>query len=90
MLNQSMTLKNAKNHLKIQNQPKTKTFPKLQYVVTDTSKETPNLNSPHNMKPFDIKINHFSGQNHCQQQPFLSTPEFGDSPLSSHPKRTEK
>jgi hypothetical protein len=66
MLNQSMTFKNAKTHLKTQNQPKTKTFPKLQSVVIDTSKETPNLNSSHNMKPFGIKINNFSGQNHCQ------------------------
>jgi heat shock protein HslJ len=90
MLNQSMTFKNAKTHLKTQNQPKTKTFPKLQSVVIDTSKETPNLNSSHNMKLFGIKINNFSGQNHCQRQPFLSTPESGDSPLSSHPKRIEK
>jgi len=43
-------------------------------------------NPPHQIEPFDTKINRFGGQNLSQRPPFLSGLEFGDSFLLSTKK----
>jgi hypothetical protein len=57
-----MASKSSKNHPKNQNQPE------FRYVCSQTLKvkKTPNMNSSHQMKQFDINIVHFGGLNWCQ------------------------
>jgi hypothetical protein len=59
-----------KKHKKIALKPKInmkiKKFPNLiSFFRCFQGKKTLNLNSSHYLRPFDIKINCFSGHNHC-------------------------
>jgi hypothetical protein len=85
-------LKNVKNHPKTLNQPETKRFFELRYVFIGVFKvKIPNLNSPHHMKPFDIKIDCFGGLNLPQQQQLsLSKPESNDLFSLFHEKKQKK
>jgi len=84
-------LKNVKNHPKTLNQPETKRLFELKYVFIGVFKvKTPNLNSPHHMKFFDIKINCFGDLNLPQQQLSLSKPEFNDLFSLLHQKKKKQ
>jgi hypothetical protein len=48
------------------------------------------MNFSYQMKPFDIKINNFGGQNQHQQHLSLSTLKFSNFSLSSLKLRTKK
>jgi len=82
------SLKNIKNHPKTLNQPETKRFSEPRYVFIGIFKvKTPILNSPHHMKPFNIKIDCFGGLNLPQQQLSLFKPKFNDLLSLLHPKK---
>jgi hypothetical protein len=77
LLNQSMSIKKPINRPKTRN--KNYFRAQIYYFRCFQGKPTSNHNPPHHMKPFDIKIDHFDGQNLPQQQISLSKPEFDDS-----------
>ena len=78
LLNQFMATKKLKNRQKTRNSPGIKILPELGYVVLGVFKvKKPKHKPPHHMKPFDIKINRFGGQNLPQRSLSLSKLESG-------------
>jgi hypothetical protein len=53
-------------------------------------KKTLNINSPHHMKPFNIKNNRFGGRIPHQQTFIFSKSESGNLISLLQPKKTEK
>lgn len=70
LFSQSMASKNIKNSSKTHNQLKTKNLSELRFgfLVFLMVKKILNLNSLHQIKLFDIKINFFGGWNRCQRK----------------------